>query len=122
MGVAIGFVSLMFIQPNLLKAEELGLTRILIAAASLLATILPLGVSSVTTRFFPYFRNEEKQHYGYFGFMMLFPLVGTILCGIIVYTLKDRIVQQYMLILLRFLKLRSLLFWKVFFHVLFLFF
>ncbi len=94
-GVAIGFVSLMFIQPNLLKAEELGLTRILIAAASLLATILPLGVSSVTTRFFPYFRNEEKQHYGYFGFMMLFPLIGTILCGIIVYTFKDRIVQQY---------------------------
>lgn len=94
-GVAIGFVSLMFIQPNLLKAEELGLTRILIAAASLLATILPLGVSSVTTRFFPYFRNEEKKHYGYFGFMMLFPLLGTILCGIIVYTFKDRIVQQY---------------------------
>ena len=55
LGVAIGFVSLMFIQPNLLKPEELGLTRILIAAASLLSTILPLGISSITTRFFPFF-------------------------------------------------------------------
>ncbi len=95
LGVAIGFVSLMFIQPNLLKAEELGLTRILIAAASLLSTILPLGISSITTRFFPFFRNEEKNHHGYFGFMMLFPLLGTIICAILVYSFKNVIVHQY---------------------------
>ncbi|MBL0329764.1 MAG: oligosaccharide flippase family protein [Bacteroidetes bacterium] len=94
-GVVIGFVSLMFIQPNLLKPEELGLTRILVAAASLLATILPLGVSSITTRYFPFFRNEDKRHHGYFGFMMLFPLVGTIVCGVLVYSFKDMIVRQY---------------------------
>lgn len=95
LGVAIGFVSLMFIQPYLLKTEELGLTRILIASASLLATILPLGISSVTTRYFPYFRNEEKKHHGYFGFMMFFPLFGTIICGILVYSFKGLIVHQY---------------------------
>ena len=94
-GVAIGFISLMFIQPNLLKPEELGLTRILIASASLLATILPLGVSSVTTRFFPYFRNEEKKHHGYFGFMLLFPLLGTGVCGLLVYSFKHAIIGQY---------------------------
>jgi len=94
-GVVIGFTSLLFIQPNLLKPEELGLTRLLIAAASLIATVLPLGVSSVTTKFFPYFRNEEKNHYGYFGFMLLFPLVGAIVCGVIIYTFKNLIINQY---------------------------
>ncbi|MES2285136.1 MAG: polysaccharide biosynthesis C-terminal domain-containing protein [Bacteroidota bacterium] len=94
-GVGIGFISLLFIQPNLLKPEELGLTRILIAAASLIATILPLGVSTVTTKFFPYFRNEEKKHYGYFGFMLLFPLFGAILCGALVLTFKNVIISQY---------------------------
>ena len=94
-GVLIGFVSLLFIQPNLLKPEELGLTRILIAAASLIATILPLGVSSVTTKFFPYFRNEEKKHHGYFGFMLLFPLAGAILCGVLVFSFKNLIIDQY---------------------------
>lgn len=94
-GVVIGFISLLFIQPNLLKPEELGLTRILIAAASLIATVLPLGSSSVTTKFFPYFRNEEKKHHGYFGFMLLFPLVGTIVCGILVFTFKNVIISQY---------------------------
>lgn len=94
-GVFIGFVSLLFIQPNLLKPEELGLTRILIAAASLIATVLPLGVSSVTTKFFPYFRNEEKKHFGFFGFMLLFPLAGTIVCGILVFTFKNLIISQY---------------------------
>lgn len=91
----IGFVSLLFIQPNLLKPEELGLTRILIAAASLIATILPLGVSSITTKFFPFFRNEEKKHYGYFGFMLLFPIIGTILCGLFIYVFKNAIIAQY---------------------------
>ncbi len=94
-GVVIGFVSLLFIQPNLLKPEELGLTKIFIAAASLIATVLPLGVSSVTTKFFPYFRNEEKRHHGYFGFMLLFPLVGAVICGILVYVFKDLIVAEY---------------------------
>lgn len=94
-GVLIGFVSLLFIQPNLLKPDELGLTRILIAAASLIATILPLGVSSVTTKFFPYFRNEEKGHHGYFGFMLLFPIVGTIICAGLIYLFRDKIIAQY---------------------------
>ena len=94
-GVAIGFVSLMFIQPNLLKPQELGLVRILIAAASLLATILPLGVSSVTNRYFPFFRNESKQHHGYFGFMLLFPLLGTLICAILIYSFRDFIISQY---------------------------
>ncbi len=94
-GVVIGFVSLLFIQPNLLKPEELGLTRILIAASSLIATILPLGVSSVTTKFFPYFRNEEKNHHGYFGFMFIFPLLGSIICGILIYLFKDIIINEY---------------------------
>ncbi len=94
-GVVIGFASLLFIQPNLLKPEELGLTRILIAAASFVATILPFGVSSVTIKFFPFFRNEEKKHHGYFGFMLLFPLVGAILCGILIYTFKNIIISQY---------------------------
>ena len=91
----IGFVSLLFIQPNLLTPEELGLTRILIAAASLIATVLPLGAGSVTTKFFPYFRNEGKKHHGYFGFMMLFPLLGTVLCGVLIYTFKHVITDQY---------------------------
>ncbi|MFL5764362.1 MAG: oligosaccharide flippase family protein [Bacteroidia bacterium] len=95
LGAVIGFVSLMFIQPHLLQAKELGLTRILVAAASLIATVLPLGISSVTTRFFPYFRNEEKKHFGYFGFMLLVVLAGTLLSGIIVYVFKKAIIAEY---------------------------
>lgn len=94
-GVVIGFISLLFIQPNLLKPDELGLTRILIAAASLIATVLPLGVSGVTTRFFPFFRNKENGHYGYFGFMLLFPVLGTLLCGFLIFAFKSTIISQY---------------------------
>jgi O-antigen/teichoic acid export membrane protein len=94
-GVIIGFISLLFIQPNLLKPEELGLTRIFVAAASLIATILPFGISSVTAKFFPFFRNEAKNHHGYFGFMLLFPIVGTVVCGVLIYVFKNAIINQY---------------------------
>lgn len=93
--MVIGFISLLFVQPNLLKPEELGLTRILVAAASLIATILPLGISGITTRFFPFFKNKESGHYGYFGFMLLFPVLGTIICGFLVFALKSTIINQY---------------------------
>lgn len=91
----IGFISLLFIQPNLLKPDELGLTRIIVAAASLIATILPLGISGVTTRFFPFFRNKEKGHYGYFGFMLLFPVLGTLVCGFLIIAFKNTVINQY---------------------------
>lgn len=94
-GIAIGFVSLIFIQPHLLRTEELGLTRILLSASGLVATVLPLGISNVNVRFFPYFRNKEKGHHGYFPFMLLFPLVGMIICSVLMFFLKDLLVAQY---------------------------
>lgn len=85
----------MFIQPQLLKPEELGLTRILIACATLISTILPLGVTIITVKFFPLFRNEEKQHHGFFGLILLFPLLGTVICGVLIHIFKDTIIYQY---------------------------
>lgn len=94
-GVLVGFISLMFVQPNLLLPEELGLTRIIVASASLIATLIPFGATSITVKFFPYFRNEAKKNHGYFGLMLLFPLFGAALCGVLVYVFKDAIIAQY---------------------------
>jgi O-antigen/teichoic acid export membrane protein len=94
-GIGVGFVSLIFIQPHLLTTEVLGLVRILIAAGALIATILPLGVSNVNTRFFPYFRNKELGHHGYFGFMLLFPLAGLLVCSVLLFFFKDVFVGLY---------------------------
>jgi O-antigen/teichoic acid export membrane protein len=94
-GIAIGFVSLIFIQPRYLTQEELGLTRVFFAFSSLIATLLPLGIGNITIRFFPLFRNLDKRHYGYFGFMILFPLVGFVIISLLIFLFRNIIIQYY---------------------------
>jgi len=94
-GIAIGFISLIFIQPHLLEPSELGLIRVLMAFSGLIASLFLLGVSNVNIRYFPYFKNKEQKHHGYFGLMLLFPLVGCIIGAFLIFLSKDFIISQY---------------------------
>ncbi|HRG60054.1 MAG TPA: polysaccharide biosynthesis protein, partial [Bacteroidia bacterium] len=46
-GIIIGFVNVLILQPIMLSADEIGLTRILFSIATLFATIFPLGLNGV---------------------------------------------------------------------------
>jgi O-antigen/teichoic acid export membrane protein len=94
-GFVVGFVNLIIIQPNFLTKEELGLTRVLYSFALLVAMFVPLGMGNATTRFFPRFKNIENRHHGFFGFMLLFPLIGFILSSLVLYGAKDFIMGRY---------------------------
>ena len=95
-GLAIGFLNLIVIQPYFLTKEELGLTRLLYSFALVVAMFVPLGIGNATTRFFPVFKNIDKKHHGYFGFMLLFPLIGFALTSLVILLLKDFIFSQYL--------------------------
>ena len=65
-GVAVGFFTTFFVLTRFLTAEEIGLTRVLVDAATLFVSLAQLGTSSSIIRFFPYFRQKEqtKGHTG----------------------------------------------------------
>ncbi|MBL7925081.1 MAG: oligosaccharide flippase family protein, partial [Bacteroidia bacterium] len=94
-GFAIGFVNLIVIQPNFLSKEELGLTRVLYSVALLIAMFVPLGIGNATTRFFPLFKNTDKRHHGYLGFMLLFPLLGFLLAAAGLLLFRNLIMSRY---------------------------
>ena len=94
-GVGIGFISLIFIQPQLLTPSELGLIRVLMAFSGLISAVFLLGVSNINVRYFPYFINPEHKHHGYFGLMLLFPLTGCIIGAFFLFLFKDFITSQY---------------------------
>jgi O-antigen/teichoic acid export membrane protein len=94
-GIAIGAISLIIIQPRFLTKEEIGLTRILYSFSALIATFAPLGVIHTILRFFPYFRDRDKNHHGFFGFMLIFPLCGYLIMGMLLYLLKDYVISKY---------------------------
>jgi O-antigen/teichoic acid export membrane protein len=94
-GIIIGFLNIVVIQPNFLQPEELGLTRILFSFSALIATVLPLGIGNVTIKFFPLFRDHEKRHNGYFGFLLLAGLLGFLIFSGLLSLLKPIILNQF---------------------------
>lgn len=61
LGVAVGFVTTFFVLTRFLTAEEIGLARVLIDAATLFVSLAQLGTSSSIIRFYPYFREQEQR-------------------------------------------------------------
>ncbi len=94
-GILLGFVSLIIIQPKFLRPEEIGLARVMFAFSSLISTFIPIGVTNLTIKYFPHFRNREKGHHGFFGFMLIFPLVGFLLSTVGLLIFKEFIIAQY---------------------------
>ncbi len=94
-GLLLGAISLLFIQPHFLSKEEIGLTRVLFSFSSLIATFMPLGMNVITLKFFPHFRNHEKGHYGFFGLMLVLPIIGFLLFGSILFLMKGYIISKY---------------------------
>ena len=94
-GIAIGFISLLYIQPKFLTKEELGLVRVLFSFSALIANIFPMGTASITLRFFPFFKDKEQGHHGYFAFMLLWPIVGYVICASLLFLFKSFIIGQY---------------------------
>lgn len=94
-GIFIGFINLIIIQPRFLTPEELGLTRILYSFSLLVAMFVPLGIGNATIRYFPIFKDKDKNHHGFFAFMNIFPLIGYVLACLIIWLSRDFIMNQY---------------------------
>jgi O-antigen/teichoic acid export membrane protein len=94
-GILIGFVNILIIQPRFLSPEELGLTRVLYSFSLLLSTFVPMGIANISVKFFPNFRNPETRHHGFFGFAMLWTFLGFLFTCILIFAFKNFIVAQY---------------------------
>ena len=95
LGIGIGFINLIVIQPQFLTKEELGLTRILYSFSILVAMFIPLGIGNAAIRYFPLFKDKENKNHGFFAFMNLFPLAGFVLSCLVIFLFKDFILNQY---------------------------
>ena len=85
LGVAVGFVTTFFVLTRFLTAEEIGLARVLVDAATLFIGLAQLGTSSSIIRFYPHFRNSthDTSEHGFFFWTILVPLLGFALFAVI---------------------------------------
>jgi len=76
-GALIGALSTIFIYP--LDLSLYGIYGFLTNTASLLVPFISLGFGAVLLRYFPYFNNPERKHFGFFGFISTGYALGIIL-------------------------------------------
>ena len=61
LGVAVGFVTTFFVLTRFLSAEEIGLARVLVDAATLFIGLAQLGTTSSIIRFYPHFKAKGER-------------------------------------------------------------
>lgn len=79
-GVAVGFLTQGLFFPHLFSKAQVGLLTLLISLAQVLAQLSNLGTNGAGGRYFPYFRNADRQHNGYLLLTSLTTLIGFGLC------------------------------------------
>lgn len=94
-GIVIGYVNTVLLFPYILDADQFGLTRMLVAVAGIMSQFSELGTTNITIRFFPFFKNPEKKHFGFFFFVLLIPLIGFLLLSVLVLLFKEQVIAFY---------------------------
>ena len=88
LGIAVGFVTIGLLMPNIFTTAQNGLIGLLISYSVLAANIGQLGFNSATVKYFPLFRNEAKNHHGYLVLSILIAVVGSIVAVGAIYFLQ----------------------------------
>ena len=95
LGVVIGAVNLLILFPIFLKPEEIGLRDVLIAAGMFSSFFIQMSMNSVSVRFFPYFKDEEKGNNGFLFLLLTAPLLGYLFFLIVYSFFQQSIVNFY---------------------------
>ncbi|MFL5764348.1 MAG: polysaccharide biosynthesis C-terminal domain-containing protein [Bacteroidia bacterium] len=93
LGAGLGFLTVMWMS-HLFNPSENGVLRILVSYSALFAQFANLGFTSVTNRFFPYFRNKDKGHHGFLFYALLITLIGFAICYVVFVFLQPSLIVR----------------------------
>lgn len=96
LGFAIGAVNILLLFPRFFSPEQIGLTRILLDVAMVMATVCTLGAVPVTLRFFPFYRSRLPADRNDLPFISLtLGAIGCLLMALLMPTLKPVIIRKF---------------------------
>ena len=93
LGAILGAITVLW-SSYLFTPSENGVTRILLSYSILFAQFANLGFTSITNRFFPYFRNKEKGHHGFLWYGLIVSGIGFIICCLAFIFLYPYIIEK----------------------------
>lgn len=94
-GIGLGFVSTVLMFPNILSADQFGLTRVLLSLALVSAQFAHLGIKNVVTRFFPWFNQPKSGKKSLLTLALLVSTAGFALFSVIYLSAGDTVTEYY---------------------------
>lgn len=94
-GIVLGFISTIFLYPNILSPEQYGLTRLLLSVSFVFMQFSHLGMKNIGIKFFPYFENKETRHNGFLFLMLSVPLLGFLIVFLFLTFGSDLVINYY---------------------------
>jgi O-antigen/teichoic acid export membrane protein len=94
LGVVIGYITTGILFPRFLTPAEIGLLAVFLSYAYIFAQLATLGTGRITIAVFPFFRNKDKNHQGFFPLMILISLVGLVIALIVIFFMKSWLISN----------------------------
>lgn len=94
-GIGLGYLNKAFLFVLLLSTTQVGLINLLMSVGLLFAQFANLGTIYTTWRFFPFFRNPNKQNFGFLLANLILVVFGTLFFTMCMLLLKPEVVAMY---------------------------
>ncbi len=91
LGVAIGYVNVLWLYPYFLSTEQVGLFRLIQSSAYLLATFGQIGLGQSLVKFFP----EQKENKGFLSSILIGGVLGFVLLCVSALVFRESIVSYF---------------------------
>lgn len=94
-GLVLGYLNKGILFVFILSTDQIGLINLLISIGLLFAQFASLGVVNTSWKFFPYFRNKERNNYGFLKLVSLIALIGSLITVVLSVVFSDFVTSFY---------------------------
>ena len=89
LGIAIGFVNTILLFPKMLSLEEIGLFKLLLSICIIIMPLVQFNGSTLLTKFYSYFADDDKLKNSFFSFLFILPAFGFLVLFIVSFYFND---------------------------------
>ncbi len=94
-GLLLGYLNKGLLFAWYMTTDQVGLTNLVVGVGLMFAQLANLGSINTVWKFFPFFRNRERQNSGFLPFLLLIVLAGVVVFTLIAVLFREYIISFY---------------------------
>jgi len=94
-GMVVGYVNLVLLYPVFLTTKEFGLYNLITSLAVMYSLVASLGIPNIVTKYFAYYRTEDRRHKGFMHWIVIALLIGFAVTTLLYLGFKTVIIKSY---------------------------